>query len=326
VIAIIAILAAILLPVFARARAQALATSCLNNEKQIGMALIMYANDYDQTFPMAYYYVNGEDSTAGYNDWTGLIMDYAKSQNVFSCPSSVMGGVHGWAPTDYTNPPVVDPPGTQTSLHAGIMDNQAYHKSYTVNELIMPRKKIFDPANPSYVNSAQLNCVQVGNLNHPSGMILVAEFTTNVNCLLDASAAGGTAIKTHRPTNGVRMNDGSVVDCDPSTGTFTSPPSLLTEAPGLPTDAATTGNAGTCWSEMNDAVTKSAAGHDHIVYMNPQAHDKGSNYIFADGHAKFLHFADTFNYLNYMWGDYGYSMVTKPPVLRADNGQQVGME
>ena len=51
VIAIIAILAAILFPVFAQAREKARAISCLSNTKQIGIAIMMYAQDYDETFP-----------------------------------------------------------------------------------------------------------------------------------------------------------------------------------------------------------------------------------------------------------------------------------
>jgi prepilin-type N-terminal cleavage/methylation domain-containing protein/prepilin-type processing-associated H-X9-DG protein len=52
VIAIIAILAAILFPVFAQAREKARAISCLSNEKQIGLAILMYNEDYDETFPL----------------------------------------------------------------------------------------------------------------------------------------------------------------------------------------------------------------------------------------------------------------------------------
>lgn len=51
VIAIIAILAAILFPVFAKAREKARQTSCLSNLKQIGTAFVMYAQDYDERFP-----------------------------------------------------------------------------------------------------------------------------------------------------------------------------------------------------------------------------------------------------------------------------------
>jgi prepilin-type N-terminal cleavage/methylation domain-containing protein len=51
VIAIIAILAAILFPVFAQAREKARQTSCLSNEKQLGTAISMYVQDYDETYP-----------------------------------------------------------------------------------------------------------------------------------------------------------------------------------------------------------------------------------------------------------------------------------
>lgn len=54
VIAIIAILAAILFPVFAQARGKARQASCLSNLKQIGIATMMYAQDYDECYP--YYY------------------------------------------------------------------------------------------------------------------------------------------------------------------------------------------------------------------------------------------------------------------------------
>ncbi|MCD6351911.1 MAG: DUF1559 domain-containing protein, partial [Armatimonadetes bacterium] len=53
VIAIIAILAAILFPVFAKAREKARQASCASNLKQIGLALLMYAQDYDERFPAA---------------------------------------------------------------------------------------------------------------------------------------------------------------------------------------------------------------------------------------------------------------------------------
>jgi prepilin-type N-terminal cleavage/methylation domain-containing protein len=52
VIAIIAILAAILFPVFAKAREKARQTSCLSNEKEIALAILMYTQDYDEKFPI----------------------------------------------------------------------------------------------------------------------------------------------------------------------------------------------------------------------------------------------------------------------------------
>jgi len=62
VIAIIAILAAILFPVFARARAKAQQNNCLSNIKQLALGTLMYVSDYDDRFPFAWstvYYVGG---------------------------------------------------------------------------------------------------------------------------------------------------------------------------------------------------------------------------------------------------------------------------
>jgi prepilin-type N-terminal cleavage/methylation domain-containing protein/prepilin-type processing-associated H-X9-DG protein len=73
VIAIIAILAAILFPVFAQAREQARKTVCLSNQKQIGLAVAMYAQDYDETYPLAW-------SLAG--TWYSVLDPYVKSSGV----------------------------------------------------------------------------------------------------------------------------------------------------------------------------------------------------------------------------------------------------
>ncbi len=81
VIAIIAILAAILFPVFARARENARRASCLSNLKQIGLGVMMYAQDYDERYPQAYNY-----TTAKF--WRDTIQPYTKSTQVFICPSS----------------------------------------------------------------------------------------------------------------------------------------------------------------------------------------------------------------------------------------------
>ncbi|MDR3706863.1 MAG: DUF1559 domain-containing protein [Capsulimonadaceae bacterium] len=82
VIAIIAILAAILFPVFAQAREKARATACLSNEKQLGIAFLQYAQDYDETLPV------GGDSPNNFGEgWAGVVFPYAKSIGVFQCPS-----------------------------------------------------------------------------------------------------------------------------------------------------------------------------------------------------------------------------------------------
>ncbi len=86
VIAIIAILAAILFPVFARAREKARQTSCLSNMKQIGLAMNMYTQDYDERFPGAYMFYNGDSSTRGCGFYDQLI-PYVKNEQIFICPS-----------------------------------------------------------------------------------------------------------------------------------------------------------------------------------------------------------------------------------------------
>src|SRR5947209_15517704 len=65
VIAIIAILAAILFPVFARAREKSRQISCLSNLKNIGLATLMYAQDYDETFPTGMVYAVPGPLSAG---------------------------------------------------------------------------------------------------------------------------------------------------------------------------------------------------------------------------------------------------------------------
>jgi prepilin-type N-terminal cleavage/methylation domain-containing protein/prepilin-type processing-associated H-X9-DG protein len=81
VIAIIAILAAILFPVFAQARDKARQAACLSNTKQLALGVQMYSQDYDETLPVA-----------GYNAqcrgrWQWQIFPYVKNQQVFTCPN-----------------------------------------------------------------------------------------------------------------------------------------------------------------------------------------------------------------------------------------------
>lgn len=83
VIAIIAILAAILFPVFAKAREKARQTACASNLKQIGLAFIQYGQDYDEQLP---YKVGGAVNGLMLG-WPPSIMPYAKSTGIFTCPS-----------------------------------------------------------------------------------------------------------------------------------------------------------------------------------------------------------------------------------------------
>lgn len=100
VIAIIAILAAILFPVFAQAREKARQTSCLSNMKQVALGLIMYTQDYDEQFPRADYTLPAgtpgplnPGATGGFAlrinhyKWQAWVLPYIKNSQVFFCPS-----------------------------------------------------------------------------------------------------------------------------------------------------------------------------------------------------------------------------------------------
>src|SRR2546425_3411507 len=84
VIAIIAILAAILFPVFAQAREKARMTTCISNMRQIGTGLTMYAQDYDESFPFIRFHLGGPTEYV----WKQAIQPYVKNKDVYRCPSN----------------------------------------------------------------------------------------------------------------------------------------------------------------------------------------------------------------------------------------------
>ncbi len=107
VIAIIAILAAILFPVFAKAREKARAASCLSNVKQLGLAVMQYNSDYDGTFPISYQDAAGGPGSAAQIPltWPNRIQAYIKNNQLFACPSD-------------QRPPNVDFPGCRPILQS----------------------------------------------------------------------------------------------------------------------------------------------------------------------------------------------------------------
>lgn len=94
VIAIIALLAAILFPVFARARENARRASCQSNLKQLGLGMIQYAQDYDESYPIGEEFSSpGSGIYLGYG-WGGRIYSYVKSPQVYVCPSDTSKNVN----------------------------------------------------------------------------------------------------------------------------------------------------------------------------------------------------------------------------------------
>ena len=109
---IIAILAAILFPVFAKAREKARQTACLSNAKQLGIALMQYVQDYDEQLPYAYF--EAPDQKYGMQK----LAPYMKNEQIWACPSgtTVVSGfyasdglpartiAHGWGVDQYHYP------------------------------------------------------------------------------------------------------------------------------------------------------------------------------------------------------------------------------
>jgi prepilin-type N-terminal cleavage/methylation domain-containing protein/prepilin-type processing-associated H-X9-DG protein len=110
VIAIIAILAAILFPVFARARENARRASCQSNLKQIGLGIFQYTQDYDERLPGAWIGPDGENKLGGWAFYSvagvpgtkavfdmsrGSVQPYLKSVQIFICSSDTQGATNG---------------------------------------------------------------------------------------------------------------------------------------------------------------------------------------------------------------------------------------
>ena len=180
VIAIIAILAAILFPVFAQAREKARAISCLSNMKQIGTGLMMYTQDFDETYPFSYLYTTGYSAACQcntaepYYHWSYALNSYTKSDKIWLCPSAK------WNITP-TNPADLQVPGL----------------SYIPNEAIIPRQKL---ANQKAGYNSPYEAVPLSAVSSPASVIAIAENQQEKDTTLNPSDAdyGDSA---HRPAN-----------------------------------------------------------------------------------------------------------------------------
>jgi prepilin-type N-terminal cleavage/methylation domain-containing protein/prepilin-type processing-associated H-X9-DG protein len=146
VIAIIAILAAILFPVFAKAREKARQASCLSNTKQIGLGIMQYTQDYDEMLPARQ--LNNSSpplASAEYSDWQVTIMPYVKSAGVLACPSN---------------------PNKGNTNFIGTYNGVAYPISYAVNR--GPNRPFVDIPNDSGGTS-------LASLQAPANLIATVE-------------------------------------------------------------------------------------------------------------------------------------------------------
>jgi len=125
VIAIIAVLAAILFPIFAQAREKARQTQCASNTRQISTGILMYIQDYDETLAPAAIPSLGPDGIL----WPELLAPYIKNKQIFLCPDDVNAKAAGTNPNSYGLNEIVFPDLTDpTALQTAILTLAAFQK------------------------------------------------------------------------------------------------------------------------------------------------------------------------------------------------------
>ena len=227
VIAIIAILAAILFPVFAQAREKARSASCLSNMKQIGLAIMQYEQDYDETTP------NGINPYGGGNGWAGQIYPYVKSTGLFHCPSDQTTGT--------------------------LYGSYGYNKNVTNGSPNAPN------GSPTSYSLAQYKA--------PARTILLFEVvnSTSYDITLPSTNPGSDNYLPY--FGGSPAGNGNGGSYDP--GGYNAQP-----VAGTPKD----GYIKYATGYMNGVTTENQGS-----YFAPNGrHSEGSNYLFVDGHSKWL--------------------------------------
>ncbi len=164
VIAIIAILAAILFPVFARAREKARQASCQSNLKQLALAVLMYNQDYDETYaPFAYV------TATGFVTAFDMLLPYLKNNQILLCPDDKVGRVIG------TNPIIPSPPAPKCSYAANLAD---------------PMILAVDPVAPSYV-LGDPGAILNGSVSYPVMAESSIGYPAQTTLLWDGTANAG---------------------------------------------------------------------------------------------------------------------------------------
>lgn len=212
VIAIIAILAAILFPVFAQAREKARQTTCASNEKQLGLAFLQYAEDYDEQFPA--------DTTGPGQGWmTGWateIYPYLKSTGVYACPDDPT------SPTDAT--PGVTAVVLSYAMNGNLMQTAALpvNQYASLGKLSSPSSTVlafevnnindFNPTVPCSASVVICDATGIGDAPWicPSGDTTSTGIVSNFNRGVYATGnIGGYTLPGIGPNNGVRHANGA---------------------------------------------------------------------------------------------------------------------
>jgi len=259
VIAIIAILAAILFPVFAQAREKARAASCLSNLKQIGLGALMYAQDYDEIFVGSYSYPNTWGECPRFT-WMDMIYPYVKNQQLFACPSNNRIFAHDG--TRLNCAPIASMYGTALGQELGT-SVRPWRVGYLINEGYNDANQFCSKCDCN----TGLNCYH-GVVSHSVYIPAIDDTVMDVGASLASIEEVATTI--------------AMVDGDPNcpqTGNALGTAAIYRFPRDTDVEYDTYGNyypGSGCYigGEKTGRVAKK--------------HNSGANFVFADGHTKYL--------------------------------------
>jgi prepilin-type N-terminal cleavage/methylation domain-containing protein len=287
VIAIIAILAAILFPVFAQAKLAAKKTADLSNTKQLGVAMQIYLADNDDTFMPSNHRLDNDGNFEIH--WSSMLLPYVKSEQIFISPADSIGG---WAPTAWdpaTNnrgfgAPAVQVAANQWSL--GKRTTQVARISYIANQAIIGRKRSAEDT---------ANVVSATAIDGVSQTILIAPATEKAECI-----AKDGEFRSYRPAFGIAAR-----------GQRALSGSSVPGASNLPLEAVTVASATAMWDRC-EGKNGQTAGQPPVDFTLRYTHsgrfDKGNNYVMCDTSAKFHNTFSTFNPARFLWGKAAYTL------------------
>ena len=252
VIAIIALLAAILFPVFAQARAKARQTVCVSNLRQLGTAALLYAQDADGTFP---HWDWDYSSATGSRDpnhletlWFNAILPYVKNPDVYRCPDTTDDrSLRDNAVWNWTTPALFD----QSGIAAALRDRTV---SYGMNEGISNGYLCAPGATDALCTDA--------------GVVRPAE------SLLFADCSSGL-------TGHFRLRPDPAAPSDPLHQTVIARVAYANTPPDC-----YSGSGAACGALQDGTVA--SFGARAALYDNQTRHAQGSNLCFVDGHVKWF--------------------------------------
>ena len=299
VIAIIAVLAALLLPTLSSAKQRAQSLECVANLSALGRAFAVYSLDNDNVFPPSFYYrgmsINAGAETpgqasGGYVHWSGLLKRMGlTTERALHCPAFARGGL---PPANTTADNLETGQQNETP---GVVDDQAARCAFTMNQALFPANHFVVGFQGAYRSCEFVRDTRVAN---PSGTIMATEWTTDWRLLADA--AGDPVCRSYLPVHGFFGLGLALVNDHYDTRKFGSPrpcfaairrltPSDLSASPSLPGASL----ARLDWIGRN---------HQRRGIIG----SRSSNFVYADGHVANTTVFDTLR--PFQWGNEFYSL------------------